>query len=525
MRSDYEESRLARAAADGDGQAFAQLYDRYEKPIYNYCLRLLGNEHDAQDATQDAFLKIMRRLPEMGDREFAFGPYLFTTARNASYDMIARRKKAEPVDEFGDASSPVTGSGPTLDEDPVRKAMLESERETIRAANSRLPARQREVLALRQIQDMSYDEIATVMEMNANSVAQLISRARIRLRQELRGEAATAIQASSPECEKALPLLARRQDGKLTSSEEQSWLEDHLAGCTTCPIADAAMAEAGISYRAWAPVLPAAWLFRDTLAKAAEIAGTDWSEVERPGQREGSSTDLAGAGNGSAPITDAARVENGSTPITDAARVESRRHRRWRRSLVGLLATGLLLAVLGSAVFGDSKNEATERPAAPTGDPASAKAAKKEAKPKAKNRPKARNGGKKAGKKPNSGPEPEPPPATTATQPIPASTPQPDPQSEGVASPPTREQRSSQEKQKPVDGKGSWGESRQPETSPDPSPQPDPTPTDEPPTTTPTPTDPPDRRDPPSTGGPNDPVTTQPPRRGCQPACGIAPIP
>ena len=142
MRSNPEEARLARAAVEGDGQAFAQLYDRYEKPIYNYCLRLLGNEHDAQDATQDAFLKVMRRLPKLGDRELEFGPYVYTAARNASYDMIGKRKRATPVDEFADGVGEPLGDGPALEEDPLRSALLAAEQDSVRAANARLPERQ-----------------------------------------------------------------------------------------------------------------------------------------------------------------------------------------------------------------------------------------------------------------------------------------------------------------------------------------------------------------------------------------------
>ena len=85
------------------------------------------------------------------------------------------------------------------EEDPDRRLLLSAQQEEIREANGRLPERQREALALRELEDLSYDEIAAVMEMNRNSVAQLISRARINLRDELRGTALASIAASSPE--------------------------------------------------------------------------------------------------------------------------------------------------------------------------------------------------------------------------------------------------------------------------------------------------------------------------------------
>ena len=111
------------------------------------------------------------------------------------------------------------------EEDPERKALVEGQQEQVRAAHARLPERQREVLVLRELEEMSYDEIAAIMEMNRNSVAQLISRARIKLRDELRGEALASIATSSPECEKALPLIAMRDDGQLSDPLDLAWLE------------------------------------------------------------------------------------------------------------------------------------------------------------------------------------------------------------------------------------------------------------------------------------------------------------
>src|SRR3954454_22893051 len=96
-----DEARLARAAAAGDGAAFATLYDAYEARIFTFCARLVGNEQDAADATQDAFLKVLRGLPTLAYREPTSGPYLSPAARNASYDIIGRGKRAEPVEDIG----------------------------------------------------------------------------------------------------------------------------------------------------------------------------------------------------------------------------------------------------------------------------------------------------------------------------------------------------------------------------------------------------------------------------------------
>jgi len=292
MPSGSEEIDLARAAAAGDGPAFARLYESYERRIYNYLLRLLGDRHEAEDATQDAFIRVMAKLPELDLDDLQFGPYLYTAARNAGYDVIAKRKRMEPAGAVPDeAESPFRGQLSDLETDPERAALASSQEDAVRAANERLPERQREVLALRELDGLSYDEIGSVMEMKSNAVAQLISRARIGLRKEMRAGAAASVALATPDCDRAHGALACRQDGQPT---DDRWLDAHLAECGNCRVAAEEMAEAGLSYRAWAPVVPAAWLFREVMARASEIVGQDWSGVDRP------ATSGAGAGGGTA---------------------------------------------------------------------------------------------------------------------------------------------------------------------------------------------------------------------------------
>jgi RNA polymerase sigma-70 factor, ECF subfamily len=375
-----EEKRLARAAAAGDGGAFATLYERYERRAYNLAYRLTASEDDAADAVQDAFVNVLRRLPKLEDRELAFGSYLFTATRNASYDLMQKRKRAEPSDAIPEAAVPIgaaAGGGFGLDpgdphEDPDRKLLLESQQEEIRAANERLPERQREALALRELEELSYDEIAEIMEMNRNSVAQLISRARLKLRDELRGGALASIAVSSPECERALPLIAMRDDGQLdVAGDDAAWLDSHLSGCHTCRLGVEAMQEAGTSYRAWAPLAAAPWLFDETMAKAAELTGSDWSETIAERSRK----------------HDPAAIQPGMPSIYRAlaAPVENRRRRRRIFAAAGLGAAALLAIV--ATVLGQDDPPAPEPPAAKTVGtvaepaPADAAAKKKDARP------------------------------------------------------------------------------------------------------------------------------------------------
>lgn len=126
----------------------------------------------------------------------------------------------------------------TSDRDEVRKAIL------------RLPERQRAALELREGKGLSYGQIAATLETSPGSVAQLLERARINLYDELRGTALASIAAPTAECERALPLIATRQDGELaSSSEDASWLDTHLSGCHRCQLAAEQMGEAAVFCR------------------------------------------------------------------------------------------------------------------------------------------------------------------------------------------------------------------------------------------------------------------------------------
>ena len=372
-----DEAGLAQRAVAGDGDAFAELYTRYEKRAYNLCLRIVGSEDDAADATQEAFVSVLKRLPKLDGRDLAFGSYLFTAARHACYDLIERRKRAQPSDDIAEGAVPVGGGvgggGIGFDpgdpeDDPERNVLLEARQDEIREANDKLPARQREALVLCELENLSYDEIADIMEMNRNSVAQLISRARINLRDALRGTALASIASSSADCERAIALLAAEQDRQ--PAGDSDWLRAHIGICETCRLSREAMEEAGVSYRAWLPVAAAPVLFRETMARAAGVVGEDWSDViARHEARTGNG--LPGEPGGRLAAAGGAAGGAGG-PGTAVASVL--RHRRLDLALIGGLAVVILLVLLSASVQEGSRVEqaqpAAEETQAAGDDPA-----------------------------------------------------------------------------------------------------------------------------------------------------------
>jgi Sigma-70, region 4 len=118
------------------------------------------------------------------------------------------------------------------------------------ASTARLPDRHREALALRELLRLSYEQISQVMGIDQAAVAPLLARARLRLRAERRGSGITS-SAGCEDRDRALRVLASRQDSEPISEEDNDWVLGHMAQCAHCETAHAAMLEASVCYRAW----------------------------------------------------------------------------------------------------------------------------------------------------------------------------------------------------------------------------------------------------------------------------------
>jgi hypothetical protein len=132
---------------------------------------------------------------------------------------------------------------------PAGDGLAEAAAWEVWSATSTLPVRQREELALRELLRLSYEQIGLALGIDAAAVGALIARARLLLRAELRGSDAAA--AACAERERALRVLARRQDSESLDAEDDDWIRAHLGECLACEQAHAAMLEASVRYRAW----------------------------------------------------------------------------------------------------------------------------------------------------------------------------------------------------------------------------------------------------------------------------------
>jgi RNA polymerase sigma factor (sigma-70 family) len=274
---------LVQEAAAGGGGSYGALYDRYSEQVYNYCLRLTGSPEDAADATQEAFVNVLRRLQDDDRPVLDFSSYLFAAARNESYALMRRRSRTHPTDEAPElaaaAATTVAAAAPDLETDPERSVLLQDSQVQVRQANAQLAPRHREVLALREVAGRSYEEIGQIMGISENAVAQLIWRARSKLKGALTAGAVASVVAASDDCETAQLLLNRLEDDEPITDEEQDWLDEHLEECGSCRAARGLIFEVGTSYRMWAPVGVLAALRPEVLTQAGAVVGADWSAV------------------------------------------------------------------------------------------------------------------------------------------------------------------------------------------------------------------------------------------------------
>ena len=179
------DQELVALAKQGDQDAFAQLVEANQNKIYSLALRMTGNPEDGADLAQEAFLKAWRSLPTFQE-ESSFSTWLYRLTINLCIDFLRKEKRRKAavttisLDDDEDESPPV--------EVPDQRFTPETEVEhrELRAAMSRalhsLSDEHRQILILREVEGLSYTEIAGLLELEEGTVKSRIARARISLR-------------------------------------------------------------------------------------------------------------------------------------------------------------------------------------------------------------------------------------------------------------------------------------------------------------------------------------------------------
>lgn len=167
-----------------DEAAFEELIRQYEKKVYSLCFRMCGNSEDAEEAAQDAFLALWRGIDRFR-QESSLSTWIYRLATNACIDTLRRRKKQSGSVSLDDEELFVDA----VDTSPQPQETVEH-RETqklLQEGLSALPEEYRKVLILREIEGLSYTEIAESASIELGTVKSRISRGRSLLRNFLSG--------------------------------------------------------------------------------------------------------------------------------------------------------------------------------------------------------------------------------------------------------------------------------------------------------------------------------------------------
>ena len=185
MKGARDADLVARSKA-GDTEAFGELVRRYQKPVFRIVLRMVKSPDDADDLTQDTFVRAHRGLRTFKD-EFDFHPWLYRIAVNQAINFLNKRKRQAAVD-LEDVPEGEIKAGPAP-ESPLQSASRQELLGRLESALERLPEEQRTVFLLRVQEGLSYEEIAKAMDTPKGTVMSRLARARMALRKHITTQA------------------------------------------------------------------------------------------------------------------------------------------------------------------------------------------------------------------------------------------------------------------------------------------------------------------------------------------------
>jgi RNA polymerase sigma factor (sigma-70 family) len=228
------DERLAALVADGNERAFATIYSRYHQRLYRYCLTMVRNEADAQDALQSAFTSAFTALSE-SRRNAPLRPWLFRIAHNEAISLLRRRRPESALSELTELED--IG----VEEQADRRVELQ----TLISDLRELPDRQRAALVMRELSGLSHEEIALALDVSAGSAKQTIFEARRSLMEFAAGR--------ELHCEEIRQTISDG-DGRAARARR---VRGHLSTCAGCSAFADQIRRRRTTLRAIAPPLPA----------------------------------------------------------------------------------------------------------------------------------------------------------------------------------------------------------------------------------------------------------------------------
>jgi RNA polymerase sigma-70 factor (ECF subfamily) len=184
-RIEPSDEELIERFQKGDREAFEQIVARYKDQLLNFAYRFLGSRQEAEDVVQDTFLRVYRNRKAYR-RVARFSTWIYTIAGNLAKTELRKRKRRKlfSISDLGFEEKDYEISDLTYNpEDDVEGTLKE---EIIQKEIERLPPKFREVIILRDVQGLSYEEIALILRIPIGTVKSRVNRARLRLQRRLK---------------------------------------------------------------------------------------------------------------------------------------------------------------------------------------------------------------------------------------------------------------------------------------------------------------------------------------------------
>ncbi|SDC76872.1 RNA polymerase sigma factor SigW [Shouchella lonarensis] len=180
-------ARLIRETKKGNEQAFAELVELYKDSVYQVIYRLVGHAQEAQDISQETFLRVYMNLDKY-DLTKKFSTWLFRVATNAAIDRLRRRKPDIYLQDKIKGTDDLTyESQLTSSEDLPEQQVVKMEQQAwIQAEINQLPVKYRTIIVLKYLEDLSLKEISEIMDMPIATVKTRVHRGREALRKRMR---------------------------------------------------------------------------------------------------------------------------------------------------------------------------------------------------------------------------------------------------------------------------------------------------------------------------------------------------
>ncbi|MFN3762285.1 MAG: sigma-70 family RNA polymerase sigma factor, partial [Anaerolineae bacterium] len=241
---------LVRRAQRGDKDAFAELFTRYEGRIFGYLYRMVGDRAWAEDLTQEAFIRAHQHLGRLGP-PYDFKSWLYRIAGNLALDGLRRYRREVPLPDWDSgAPEPVDTRASADPEQQARQAEL---RAAVWRTLHRLPDTYRQALLLRELEGLSYGEMASTMGISLDNVRVVLHRARLAFR-DLYGLQVMAEEGRLA-CDALNELLSAEVDGELDRAARRR-VRQHIAACPVCQRTRKELLTVSSLLAALVPVLP-----------------------------------------------------------------------------------------------------------------------------------------------------------------------------------------------------------------------------------------------------------------------------